>query len=364
MWPYLVLFSLAAWPALVGGDQQTRKAIPKALGWQIFAIFLALFIGFRQEVGGDWFHYTKTVEHFASLDLATVLSDPGNSDPAFALLCWLSAGLGGDYFVNLVCAMLFTAGLIEFCRNQPNPWLALVVAIPYLVIVVAMGYTRQGVAIGIAMPALVALTQGRLLKFIFLISIAATFHKTATILIPLAIFSGIERRWSVFFAVAATGPLAFFLILRESIDRLVEGYIYDGMESSGAIFRVIMNLLPSIVFLIANRKFPMGQAIRTFWVWMSIAAILFVPALILSPSSTVVDRIALYWIPLQIFVWSRVPQALSGGRTSERLLRWTVVLYSFSVIVTWLLLGQHSYAWIPYRFLPWTAITEALILRY
>ena len=73
------------------------------------------------------------------------------------MLNWLAARTElGPYFVNTVCAALFAWGLVVFCRAQPRPWLALVVAVPYLVTVVAMGYTRQGTAIGLAMLALPA----------------------------------------------------------------------------------------------------------------------------------------------------------------------------------------------------------------
>ncbi len=40
------------------------------------------------------------------------------------------------------------SGLVQFCRKQPLPWLALAVAAPFIIIVVGMGYTRQSVALG------------------------------------------------------------------------------------------------------------------------------------------------------------------------------------------------------------------------
>ena len=46
--------------------------------------------------------------------------------------------------------------LIRFCLAQADPWLSVLIAIPYMVIVVAMGYTRQAVALGILMVGLAA----------------------------------------------------------------------------------------------------------------------------------------------------------------------------------------------------------------
>jgi len=136
---YLVLFSLPAWLALVQSHCQTEPARTSNFRWLVFTWVFSLFIGLRHEVGGDWFHYLTSIQYFAALDLVTGLKNLQTSDPAFALLSWLSTGLGDIYFVNLCCGVLFTIGLISFCRIQPAPWLALTVAVPYLVTVVAMG---------------------------------------------------------------------------------------------------------------------------------------------------------------------------------------------------------------------------------
>jgi hypothetical protein len=153
--------------------------------------------------------------------------------------------------------------------------------------------------------------------------------------------------------VAVIGPLIFILFLQESVDRLFQGYVSDGMESSGAFIRVMMNALPAGIFLLWRDRFALSKASRGFWTWMSFGALLFLPALALSPSSTAVDRVALYWIPIQIFVWCRVPQAMSLGPRSEQLIRQSVVVYSLAVLLIWLLFGVHAFAWLPYKFYPW-----------
>jgi hypothetical protein len=134
------------------------------------------------------------------------------------------------------------------------------------------------------------------------------------------------------------------------------------MESSGAFIRVMMNALPAGIFLLFRQRFALSDAAQGFWTWMSLGALLFLPALALSPSSTAVDRVALYWIPIQIFVWSRLPQALGIGPKSERLLRQAVVAYSLAVLLVWLLFGDHAFAWLPYKFYPWELIKGALFL--
>jgi len=354
-----LFLAIPAWLAL---GQARRNSLGRSseLQWRLISLGLALFIGLRHEVGGDWFNYIETREFFASLDFLTAATETQKSDPAFTLLCWISPSIGGDYFVNLICGIIFTLGLIAFCRDQPNPWLALTVAIPYLVTVVAMGYTRQGVAIGLSMFGLVALCQSDRLRFVLWIGVASAFHKSAVILIPLALFSGSRQKWSSFVGVVVIGAVVFVLFLQESVERLIAGYVTDGMESSGALIRVMMNALPACFFLIFRGRFALNSVVQSFWTWMSVSALLFIPALAVSPSSTAVDRVALYWIPIQIFVWSRLPLALGGGPLSRGLILKALVCYSFSVLLVWLLLGTFSYLWVPYKFYPIELIWGAL----
>jgi hypothetical protein len=86
---------------------------------------------------------------------------------------------------------------------------------------------------------------------------------------------------------------------------------------------------------------------------MSVGAIAFVGLLAISPSSTAVDRVALYWIPLQLFVLSRLPNALGHRGGKNAVWVYAVVAYSATVQFTWLFFAQTAFAWLPYRFYPW-----------
>jgi hypothetical protein len=275
-------------------------------------------------------------------------------DPAYGVLEWIGANVGGGiYFVNTVCAGFFTWGMVAFCRVQPRPGLALVVAIPYLVIVVAMGYSRQGVAIGIAMLALVALGRGRIWGFMLWMGLAATFHKSAVILLPLAAFAGTRQLVYIFLGVPVIGVILFILLSQESVDSLVFNYIGSEMESGGAAIRIAMNVVPAVLFLTFRKRFQLPPNQRSFWTWMSWSALLFVVLLEISPSSTAVDRIALYWIPLQLFVLSHLPNVLGRRRGKNAVWGYAVVAYSAAVLFIWLTYGNMASLWLPYQFYPW-----------
>jgi hypothetical protein len=356
MWPYWLLFIVPALQALTKLRQtaQPLPGIPWSDSWRTVFILLTLMIGLRHEVGGDWSIYLVNMNANAGSTLAEVFAAGYGGDPADRVLNWIASQSGlGIYLVNCVCAILFTLGLLVFCRNQPRPWLALTVAVPYLITVVAMGYTRQGVAIGLAMLGLVALGNQSVLKFLIWIALAASFHKSAVILVPLAVLAGSRRRLLTAFWVGVTAALLFALLLQEYVDNLVKGYIDAEYESSGAAIRIAMNALPAALFLLMRKRFRLPPAQRTFWTWMAWGALAFVPLLYVSPSSTAVDRVALYLIPLQLFVWSRVPDAM--GRPGGKNVGWVfaVVGYSATVHFVWLFYATHAGGWLPYQSYFW-----------
>ena len=363
MWQYWLLLMIPMVFSLVVGARMAAKSdlaispesgnVGNFLPLALYAFLLVLLIGWRHEVGGDWLNYLWPLE--AALDRSLAEGMTIGGDPAYGLLTWISARVGGGiYLVNLVCAIIFVAGLLVFASHSPQPWLALCVAVPYLVIVVAMGYTRQGVAIGLTMVGLVALDRGRLLAFAGWLGLAALFHKSAVILVPLAVFSG-RNSWRAVLGVLIVAALLFMLLLAEYVDFLTLGYLTAQYESSGAAIRVAMNALPAFIFLSMRKRFVLPTAQKSFWTWMSLGALLFIVLLAVSPSSTAVDRVALYWVPLQLFVWSRLPQAM--GRQVGTQLQWLVIVLVYAVAVqyVWLFHADNSAAWIPYKFYPWEA---------
>jgi hypothetical protein len=202
------------------------------------------------------------------------------------------------------------------------------------------------------MVAMVALQNGLVYRFAIWLIFAALFHKSALILLPLALFTG-RKRWGAVFGVFSLGILMFFLLLAEQVEFLLSGYIIDQYSSSGAGLRVAMNAVPATIFLIYSNRFGLDKNQISFWVWMSILALVLIFLLAISPSSTAVDRVALYWIPLQLFVWSRLPSAMGKNLSTQRQWTFMVVVYCFTVQFVWLFYADHSYAWLPYRFFPW-----------
>jgi len=355
MWPYWLLFLLPAWLAVTRLRSVQNPTIRWSSYWQFAFVLLVLMIGLRHEVGGDWGNdwgiYGLTIGSTTNVPLLEVTRV---GDPGYSLIMWLVALIGqGIHTLDIISAVPFSWGLIVFCRAQPRPWLALTIAVPYLVIVVAMGYTRQSVAIGLSMLGLVSLAQGNVLRFVLWLALAATFHKSAVILLPLAVLASSRRPIFVAFWVCVSTFILFVLLLQDSVDALVRNYIGAEYNSQGAGIRIAMNALPAVIFLWFRRQFVMPRSMHLFWTWMSLVALAFIGLLAVSPSSTAVDRVALYWIPLQLFVLSRLPDAMGIKGGKNALWVYTVVAYSATVQFVWLFFAQTAFAWLPYQFFPW-----------
>lgn len=320
--------------------------------WQacLIGIALTLFIGLRHEVGGDWFNYIPYLTRAEGISLgeAMVWGDPG-----YNLLNWLFASQSwGIYGVNLVSAAIFSTGLVIFCRAQPRPWLALCLAIPYLVIVVAMGYSRQGVAIGFMMPGLLALERGRLSPFLGSMAAAATFHSTSLVMLAFVVPSvpgrSLKMRALRLLLLFIVGFALVQTFLAAQVEGLVGGYIKAEYQSEGAAIRVAMNLLPAFLLFFWPKRFALTSQQLRLWGAMAFTALGCAVALALLPSnSTAVDRIALYVIPLQLVVGSRLPSTQLLGLNPVQLL--SIVLgFCLTVQLVWLNFASNSSYWLPY----------------
>lgn len=346
MLPYWLLFLAPAWAAVVerSSDPSRRRF---GVAWLLIWSLLTLLIGFRYQVGGDWGNYLGRFAHTSDLsfDEALLLGDP-----AYNLLSWMAGKAGYDIVVvNVVCAAVFACGLVSFARGQPRPWLALTVAIPYLVTVVAMGYTRQSVAVSFAMLALGGLAANSTLRFALWVCAAALFHKTAVLLVPLAVLSKTTGRvWTTVWT-GALGTLLFYFFLADDFDKLIDTYVDSEIQSEGALIRVMMNALPAAIFLLYRRNFELEASQLKLWTYMSYGALLFLVLLFATQSSTAIDRMALYLIPLQIFVLSRLPLAWHKRYGTGAIVHLCVIAYSASVQFVWLNFATHALYWLPYR---------------
>lgn len=342
---YWILFLIPAWASLTTRPN-LNHATRLSVGWIIFGVSLALMIGFRYEVGGDWRNYIRILHSTTRISLWEAVT---RTDPAYVILNW---SLGKIWAVNLVCGVAFAYGLIVICLRQPHAWLAMMIAIPYLVVVVALGYSRQGVAVGLAMLALIALQDRLLVRFLFWITFASLFHRTALLVLPIGLLATTQNRIYMAAIGGLAGVILYTLLLQADMNSLIENYIERNFNSSGAATRITMNAIPSVIFLLYRKKFAMSAPEMRLWTYMSWCGLFFVVLFLVSPSSTAIDRMALYFIPLQLVVYSRLPAALCGRSGNYSLYVLGLIFYSAAILFVWLNYSEYADNWIPFKLYP------------
>lgn len=316
------------------------------LPWILFYVFLCLFIGLRESIGGDWLLYNKFFIEISTLSFFDAIR---YTDPAYAAINWIvGRTFGTIYIVNFICALIFFSCIFIFCSKQPYPWLCLAVLYPYLIVVVGMGYTRQSVAIGLSLLAVSFFLDGKVYKSLLVIMLSVLFHKSSLSFIPVFIL-GLNNKKIIF------SMLLFFIAMMTYIylfywNHISELYIKNLVYSQGAILRVglgifilclylMVNPSPSF-FLFADRQSDLlkSGAIVTC---ISMILVFFYP--------TLVDRFYLYFIYFQPLLLMLVLDRIRDSKYLRHAVTFVLSLYFFLLYI-WLCFSPFAgLFWLPYK---------------
>lgn len=351
MLPYWLLLGLFSVGAIYfeGRRLQDLPVMPMAVA----SVLAVLMIGFRYKVGSDWEPYRLIFWEirFSSLGDAIL-----RSDPSYGLLNWLVRRVGLDLWaVNLVCGAIFMVGLHRFARRQSSPWLVMAAAVPYLIIVVGMGYNRQATALGLALLALNAIQIRKFGWFLGFMLLAATFHRSSLLLLPIVALSYSQNRLLTGLLAALTTGIGYFFIVAPEVDTYISRYSgaeQGAIESQGTVVRVLMNVLPAVLFFGFRSHFPAHGEYTKIWRNFSLIALVSLAALVYFGNNTAVDRLSIYLVPLQLFVLGNLPAALGGRGRSSWLVTMLIVFYAAVIQVVWLMLSSNAKFWLPYRLFP------------
>ena len=345
-----IYWMILALPALFGlSPIKIDRDLKMILFW-LFGIVLAILIGYRHEVGGDWFRYVDTaygIQKGVSFDFSSFYT----GDYAYRLIHWISVNyLNGIYATNLICAVFFVAGLLRFSRAMSIPWIALFVSIQFLVIVVSMGYTRQAAAIGFLMWGLVDLINGKNIRFYVLVIIGSLFHFTSLIMLPIGLMYNIKNnriQFILLLLVIILSGMAIYALFLRQIDHMIYYYLTIKFHhSDGAVVRVFMNFFAAVVFFIFYKKYKKNFNDRKLWLIFSVVSIILLP--LAFSYSTFVDRIAIYFLPLQLVVFSRIPILIESSYNRTLFIFGVIFIY-VSALFVWLNFGNFSSFWLPYQ---------------
>lgn len=202
------------------------------------------------------------------------------------------------------------------------------------------------------MVGLVALGNADVRKFVLWTVLGATFHKSAVVLLPMAALAASQRRLFTSMWVGAVLAVAYATLLEDSVEQLQAGYLEAEYQSEGALIRLLMNALPAAVLLWKRERFAVTLPQDRLWFWFSMGAMGLLALYFVSPSSTAVDRVGLYLLPLQLMVFSYLPEVMGRRRGNNQTWVVAVLAYYAAVEFVWLNYATHAFAWLPYRWWP------------
>jgi len=324
----------------------------------LFGVLLIIVIGLRHEVGGDWDRYLIVYDYLENKSFFEAIKF---KDIGYEFIHWFSYKyFNGIYTTNFISATIFVTGLIYFCRLTPAVWLSLCISIPIMVIVVSMGYTRQALALSFFMLALISLTKQKFFNFYLLIFIGILFHKTLLIMIPVGILYKLNRHRMllplvspniVFSTISIVVVVVVVVIYVLTIWHEVEHMIFYYVEikfhhSSGGLIRVMFGGLSALLFFIYRKEFEKIYHDVKIWNVLAYISIFLVPTAVFY--STLADRVALYLIPLQLIVISRVFVLIKSVYYRTLFGIASVTIYAGAMFI-WFIFGKHSNLWLPYN---------------
>ena len=341
MLPYLISYIVIAFFALF--EKKENNKIFQLFYLLVF-FYLLLFNGLRYEVGGDWGNYLRYF--YSYLPYVSFTDVLFHNDPLYWILAYFMYLIGWNMVgVNFFVAIIFFIGLYLILKKQPYPWLGLAVAFPYFIAVVSMGYVRQAAAIGFIMIGIYYLENKKFWKYVIFVLLATGFHKTAIIMLGIGLFIGDKGKFIKSIAILLI-MIGLGLAMKQQAESLYKSYVEAGIQSSGGFIRILMNAVAAILLFIFKEKWQKLFNDLDFWKILAYGSLLMIPLVFIS--STAVDRIGLYFIPLQVVVFSRLPVLLEG-KINRSLIKMVILFYYLLVLIVWFNYATNSYAWLPYQ---------------
>lgn len=316
--------------------------------WASIVVAYAAFVGLRDNIGADWEAYQAIFDYVSTISILDALT---YNDPAYSLINWFASRANLTvHAVNVVSAAVFIISLVSFCRHQTYPILAFTISVPIVIVMIGMGYTRQAAALGLGMIAIARLAEGRSTSFLVWIVAAATFHQSALLLVPLVVLAADSGRLWKGLAILAFLILVYFSWADARFDVYATRYFGRPQnDSEGAFVRVLMSAIPATIYLTFLRRRENDHRVRRLWTWVSIGAVSLMVAVALWPSAIIIDRFAIYFIPIQLHAYTQLMERWSLARAFSTVYASGLILGYGAVLWVWLSTGQHAPAWVPYH---------------
>lgn len=318
---YLLLLAVAALGVVLCEWKPTRKkeilflclamaamALMASLRAKTVGIDYKMYADYFQSVAGHGFDFLFSPENAYRIEFG------------FGLLNFLISRFSGNTYVFMAVIAVLTIGLraLAIARQSSSVWLSVFTFVSFGFFGYTMCTLRQEMAISIFLFAIPYLQKKRPVPYFLLVLLAASFHKSVLILLPVYFLAHIPVNWkSLTFYGAATGLL---LIFSRPIINFVTQFVYQFYTQTEQGRYYLMGrdaktaLIPVAVFAAAYflrkrllDRNPHNVVLINFSMY---AALLF----IMTIKHFVFQRIALIFLPITIFL---LPEMVKSMQVDE-----------------------------------------------
>ena len=310
-------------------------------GLRLFVAFVLLVIlgTFRDaSVGKDNSYYIMIFNTYGARATSLVENPYFSSEPAFALLMYVSSWLSADYtlfFFLMSCIESFA--FIYFCKcfiekNTPYWFVFSIFILEYIYYFSA---ARTGLSVACCLISYCALKHGKIFKTFLFSAIGVLFHSSALISLLFIVFVMIDRRFSDkernwrFILLMVGSMVLSTLAVKVLVEfwRADKYFQYLAMEGSiwGHLPKILMVLFVFCMYSFENRKgkhdYNSVELLGTYF------TALIIPAVV----AYNISRIMNFYLCLRLSTYSKTLSA-SERFVEPRLIR----LLSFFAVIAWL----------------------------
>lgn len=204
----------------------------------ILNFVLIILAGFRFETGHDYYNYINIFKKMGSIEQYVKTDGPNQVEWCYALINYVvkKLGLGPSslfFIISLMTILIFSYAIRKYTSYYYTS-----MAMFYFLLFYenSMGHIRAGMAMGIILCSVQYIEEQRFLRFFVLVMLAAAFHSTAFVVLPIYFVRKLNLSKIVMAGSLAT---AFILGNINVIDRLVG--LLSSLSFKALIITKIMN---------------------------------------------------------------------------------------------------------------------------
>ncbi len=311
------------------------------------SIVLVIFIGFRYSVGGDWATYLNVLEKHRYFDFYTAFSTNE--------FLWTYLNVLSNYFnfgivgINVFAALVFIISLKVFNKKFSNNSYIYMLAFPYYILLVSMGFTRQCLALSFLLLSLSVDKPFKDIKILLLLTVGIFFHNSLIFVcwIPF-LYKPLISKFKLFMIFILILVIIYLVLTSKIAFSYYFKYFFtQAVFAEGAKFRILFNLIPSILYIIHTKFFFKD---KDYIIWLSLSLlniILFILLILNFLPSGMIDRLLVYISIIHLVVFIKLFD-LYKNNFREIFIALTSSLF-FIYMSGWILFGNNSSSWYPYN---------------